>query len=127
MTDVANRRRNEVKVVEEPLHRRRRRFTPTNIVRQLGVHTPEHTRVLVQLLEVCSAVPTPPCRGGQSRSETTRVLFERLDAEEAHVRRALPYRRTRCHPYRLTPLLRVQGERAGRNRLMKHQLASYAM
>ncbi len=89
LTDVADLRRHQMEVVEQPFRRGRDELSGPDIVRQGAVRVPQHTGVVVEARkDVLGAAPRARV-DGEAGGEGERALFEPLDAEQLVAKRLL--------------------------------------
>jgi hypothetical protein len=80
--DVACRRGDEGKIVEQPLGRRRGLFALTGVVAEVEVHLAQRAKIAVESGEVAAGAEVETATGGsrQQRRQAAGMLLERLDS-----------------------------------------------
>jgi hypothetical protein len=81
MVNVTGRRRNDVEVVEQPLGGGRHAFSP-GVLGECGVDLPQRMGVFLEAPQMSTADPATAARKRQERSQTPRVLLQRLNPQQ---------------------------------------------
>ena len=82
VTNIAERRKNDVEVVEQPFGGRGRRFSALRVVCQRRIDPSKRVCMVAQALQVCAAAAASARRNGEQGGQPPRVLLERFNSKE---------------------------------------------